>query len=50
MDREMRRKDRKIETDEAIKILKTGEYGVLSTVDIDGYPYGVPINYIWKSK
>lgn len=44
----MRRKDKKIGTDEAIKLLAGGEYGVLSTVDNDGQPYGVPLNYVYK--
>ncbi len=46
--RKMRRKDKKIGTDEAIKLLAGGEYGVLSTVDNDGQPYGVPLNYVYK--
>lgn len=47
MIREMRRKDRKLKNDEAIEILKNNTYGVLSTVSENGYPYGVPINYIF---
>ena len=46
--REMRRKDKAIETDEAINLLAGCEYGVLSTVDSDGQPYGVPLNYAYK--
>ncbi len=41
----MRRKDRAITEDEANYILKTGEYGVLSTVSKNGEPYGVPLSY-----
>ena len=44
--REMRRKDREISSDDAFKILKNGEYGFLSLVDIDSNPYGVPISYV----
>jgi len=44
----LRRSDKKIETDEAIKLLAACEYGVLSTVDSDGQPYGVPLNYVYK--
>ena len=46
--REMRRKDKAIGTDEAINLLAGCEYGVLSTVDSDGQPYGVPLNYAYK--
>ncbi len=44
----MRRKDRLINTEEAVKILETAEYGVLSTVDADGQPYGIPMSYVYK--
>jgi hypothetical protein len=44
----MRRKDKEIETDEAISFLTKCEYGVLSTVGNDGQPYGVPLNYAYK--
>ena len=46
--REIRRKDKEIATDEAIKLLTECEYGVLSTVDNEGQPYGVPLNYVYK--
>ena len=46
--REVRRKDKEIGTDEAIDLLNKCEYGVLSTVDNDGQPYGVPLNYAYK--
>ena len=46
--REIRRIDKKIETDEAINVLTDCEYGVLSTVGSDGQPYGVPLNYAYK--
>lgn len=44
----MRRKDKEIKYDDAIKLLITCEYGVLSTTDKDGQPYGVPLNYVYK--
>ncbi len=47
MIREMRRKDRELKNDEAIEILSNNTYGVLSTVSENGYPYGVPISYIY---
>ena len=34
--KEMRRKDKAAGTDEAIQLLTDGEYGVLSTVGVDG--------------
>lgn len=45
MPRELRRKDRAIDQDQAWSILEKGEYGVLSTVSADGQPYGVPLHY-----
>lgn len=41
----MRRKDRAISDAEALELLNSCEYGVLSTVSSDGEPYGVPISY-----
>lgn len=43
----MRRKDRAIPVEESIHILTTGEFGVLSTVDAERLPYGVPLNYVF---
>ena len=43
---EMRRKDRQMTDEEAQKILQEGLYGILSTVDKDLQPYGVPISYV----
>ena len=47
MFREMRRASRATTRDEAIAIIRTQNYGVLSVVGEDGYPYGVPLNYAW---
>lgn len=47
MFKEIRRKEREIETTEAIEILKKCDYGILSTVGEDGYAYGIPVNYIY---
>ncbi len=44
----MRRSDKALPNNVAVKILQQGEYGVLSTVDADGQPYGVPLNYAFK--
>jgi len=42
----MRRKDRAIPHQQALDILKRGEYGVLSTADADGAPYATPLSYV----
>lgn len=47
MFREIRRKDRQLEDKDIVEILKNNNYGVLSTVSEDGYPYGVPLSYIY---
>ena len=47
MFREMRRKDRELETSEALELLTEVEYGILSTIGEDGYPYGVPVSYVY---
>ena len=46
---EIRRKDRGIEGSEAIEVLRKCEYGTLSTVDEEGYPYGVPLSYVYAN-
>lgn len=47
--RNLRRKDRGISREEAIALLDAAEYGILSTVDAEGQPYGVPLSYIHKN-
>lgn len=42
----MRRKDREIDQKEAMELLSRGAFGTLSTVGEDGYPYGLPVNYV----
>ena len=44
---EMRGKDKELQHDEIIKILQGNHYGVLSTISDNGYPYGVPLTYIY---
>lgn len=44
---EMRLKKQQLSDEEAIALLEAGEYGVLSSISENGYPYGVPINYIY---
>jgi nitroimidazol reductase NimA-like FMN-containing flavoprotein (pyridoxamine 5'-phosphate oxidase superfamily) len=45
MCRELRRKEREMTGPETHELLERGEYGVLSTRDADGAPYGIPLNY-----
>lgn len=48
MFKEMRRKDRELSKEEAYELLNRCEYGVLSTMNPDGYPYGVPLDYVYE--
>ena len=43
----IRRQDRELSFDEATAILRDGSYGVLAVGGDDGYPYGVPLNYVY---
>ncbi|MFQ5453826.1 MAG: pyridoxamine 5'-phosphate oxidase family protein [Candidatus Zixiibacteriota bacterium] len=45
MYKEIRRKDRILDKASALALLDNGEYGVLSTVDENNQPYGIPVNY-----
>lgn len=47
MFKEMRRKDRQVFDEEIIEILTNGEYGIFSSISENGYPYGVPVNYVY---
>lgn len=46
MYREMRKKDRQLTFESAMEILNHSPWGTLSTVDADGQPYGIPVNYV----
>ena len=46
MVREMRRKDRMLDDAETRRLLDTAEYGVFCLSGDEGYPYGVPLNYV----
>ena len=48
MFREIRRKDRLVSDETGIELLNTCEYGVLSVLGDDDYPYGVPISIAYK--
>jgi nitroimidazol reductase NimA-like FMN-containing flavoprotein (pyridoxamine 5'-phosphate oxidase superfamily) len=41
----IRRRDRALEEKEALRLLGEAEWGVLATVDADGWPYAVPVNH-----
>ena len=47
MFREIRRKDRALTNDDALEILEKSEYGIVSTISDNGYPYGVPVNHVF---
>lgn len=47
--REMRRKRQQLSKEETIRILKEGNTGVLALHGDDGYPYTVPINYVYAN-
>jgi uncharacterized protein len=44
--RELTKKGLQLSNEEALTILRNGESGVLATVDAEGRPYCVPIDYI----
>jgi len=46
----MRRTERQMDEEEALELLQQGEYGILSTADLDHQPYGVPLSYILVDK
>lgn len=45
--RKMRRSDRQMTNEEAVNLLKSGEYGILSTIDDEKQPYGTPLSYVY---
>jgi len=45
----MRRKDKALTEAQIIDILTAGEEGVLATIGEDGYPYAVPLNYVFHN-
>ena len=48
MHRPVRRQDRTIARDEAIRLLAECEHGILATVGKDGQPYAVPLSYVYQ--
>ena len=47
---EIRRKDRKLNDEQILYLLKTGVYGFLAICGINGYGYGIPMNYVFEGK
>ena len=45
MNNKMRRADRQLTDEETIKLFRDAEYGVLSIVDENNMPYGVPMSF-----
>lgn len=45
----MRKQERQLGMEDADRILREGEYGVLSTCAMDGEPYGVPLSYVYQN-
>lgn len=48
--RKLRRKDRIMAEIDSIEVLDNGNYGVLSITNMNGYPYGIPLNYVFMNK
>ncbi len=46
----VRRQDRLLDEGRARELLSTAEYGMLSMVDDDDKPYGIPVNFIWDGE
>ncbi|MGI6218189.1 MAG: pyridoxamine 5'-phosphate oxidase family protein [Coriobacteriales bacterium] len=49
MFREMRRKRQQLPEEECVAILERGTSGVLAVLGDDGYPYAVPISYVYTN-
>lgn len=48
MFREMRRNKQEIPTEECVAVLNRGTSGVLAVSGDDGYPYAVPLSYVYR--
>ncbi|WP_022664043.1 pyridoxamine 5'-phosphate oxidase family protein [Desulfospira joergensenii] len=47
MFRKIRRKEKQLTTDDCNEILRAAEYGTIATMGEDGYPYAIPLNFIY---
>ena len=43
----MTRRKNQLSTQDAINLLINGRYGVLGTISDNGYPYTIPLNYVY---
>ncbi len=50
MFRTMRRSNQELDNKKVEYILKKGSYGVLAVEGDDGYPYSVPLNYVYRDE
>ena len=48
MFREMRRSRQKLGEQECLRILEQGSFGVLAVLGDEGYPYAVPLSYVYR--
>ena len=46
----IRRRDRLLPESDALTLLRTAEYGVLSMVAETGGGYGIPVNFVWNGE
>ncbi len=46
MFKEIRRSDRKLNQEDMDQLLEKSDYGTLSMIGTNGYPYGIPISYV----
>ena len=49
MFRKIRRKEKQLTAEECNEILTMAEYGTLATMGADGYPYAVPVNFVFHN-
>lgn len=50
MFREMRRNSQQLPQEEVLKILEEGSFGVLALLGDQGYPYGVPVSFVYQDE
>ena len=50
MFRQLRRKNKKLSSEECISVLKNEKRGVLSVIGDEGYPYGMPMNHFYDER
>jgi nitroimidazol reductase NimA-like FMN-containing flavoprotein (pyridoxamine 5'-phosphate oxidase superfamily)/L-amino acid N-acyltransferase YncA len=48
--RDVRRMDRVMDNERAVQLLESAEYGFLAMCGVNGYGYGIPINYVLSGK